>query len=139
MPNKPWPDPDRYQHSDCAKLAVEIHRRTGWPIWAVCDTETVVDGQQVSAGWLHALIQTPDGPLSPWGHRQNMLDSRGLRTADEVMDDFEGMSEGEDGDLWVQPFPADQWLPTEPADAETSAMADQVLERLDQLAESLSS
>lgn len=72
---------DRFKNGDCWRLAIELHKRTGWPLWVLadeCSDEGVL-------GWFHVGVKHPDG---------RYVDIDGAQSFDELYDAWEWYFEG---------------------------------------------
>ena len=118
-------DPNRWQHFDCADLALELHRRTGWPLFVVADEQN-----EYGVAWLHAVVQRPD---------KTVLDSLGVHDPEELLDDWLEWASGNDEEgVWLHPAD-EEMLKAKAADEGTHRMADSLLRKFWKVDHALSS
>lgn len=109
---------EQYSSTDCWKIAYEIHKRTGWPIISLDDSES--EGDPAGSGWwFHVVVQRPDGML---------VDVNGAHTPEQVADHWDGW-----GSWDFEPLDGstDKWMGTaynpKDIDEETHKIVDGIL------------
>lgn len=81
-----------FGHLDCVPLAVELHRRTGWPLAMTERRKRPLGGGECEWGWDHVVVRHPDGGLVDIdGHRPE-----GQLMADRAADGYPGQQQVRD-------------------------------------------
>lgn len=102
MPDSTDSDLDYFTEGYCHELALELHRRTGWELWAC-----VYPGDpryDIKADGCHALVRLPGG----W-----FLDVEGARDPQQVKDSWPGAVLRRVSARYFRAW-SDEWGPVDP-------------------------